>query len=84
MEKPKWANDHCLEVRGQYYEGFVDDYKSVLAQHRMATVTTYGIRRSTTRACVHNENEKENDSEAGNIMQTSEVIITVFFEQICI
>ena len=33
MDKPTWASDHSLEVCGQYYQGFVDDYKSVLSQH---------------------------------------------------
>ena len=26
MDKPTWASDHSLEVCGQYYQGFVDDY----------------------------------------------------------
>ena len=73
MEKPKWASDHNLEVCGQYYQGFVDDYKAVLSQHCMATVTTYGVRKSRTNASAGTDQEKEN--EAGNTIQTSEVSI---------
>ena len=51
MDKPTWASDHSLEVCGQYYQGFVDDYKSVLSQHCMATVTTYGVRKSRKNMC---------------------------------
>ena len=43
---PKWASDYSLEVRGCYYEGFVDDYDLVLSQHSMESVTTYGVRKS--------------------------------------
>ena len=57
MEKPKWASDHNLEVCGQYYQGFVDDYKAVLSQHCMATVTTYGVK-SRTNASVGTDQEK--------------------------
>ena len=37
-DKPKWASDLELSVCGQFYQGFVDDYTLVLAQHCMATV----------------------------------------------
>ena len=45
-EEPKWAADHGLHSCGDYYEGFVDDLEAVLSQHRMETVTSYGVRRS--------------------------------------
>lgn len=45
-DKPKWASDHDLHLCGEYYEGFVDDFEAVLSQHRMETVTSYGVRRS--------------------------------------
>ena len=73
MEKPKWASDHNLEICGQYYQGFVDDYKAVLSQHCMATVTMYGLRKSRTNVSAGTDQEKEN--EAGNTIQTSEVSI---------
>ena len=44
--KPKWAVDHGLQLCGQYYEGFVDDYEAVLNSHMIETVTSYGVRRS--------------------------------------
>ena len=34
-DKPKWASDLELSVCGQFYQGFVDDYTLVLAQHCM-------------------------------------------------
>ena len=55
MDKPTWAS---LEVCGQYYQEFVDDYKSVLSQHCMATVTTYGVRKSRTCASPQTDPEK--------------------------
>ena len=40
----------------------MDDYKSVLSKHCMATVTTYGVRKSRTNiASCHVD--KENDPE---------------------
>ena len=36
---PEWASKHNLEICGQYYQGFVDDFEAVLSQHRMCTVT---------------------------------------------
>jgi len=66
MEKPTWASDHNLEACGQYYQGLVDDYKSVLSQHCMATVSTYGVRNSRTSV-------QENNSQAENTIQTYEV-----------
>ena len=73
MEKPKWASDHALDVCGQYCQGFIDDYKSVLSQHCMATVTTYGVRKSTASASVIANPGKENDSQVENTAQRSEV-----------
>ena len=45
--KPKWAVDHGLKLCGQYFQGFVDDYKAALSHliHTMETVTSYGVRR---------------------------------------
>ena len=81
MDKPAWASDHGLEVCGQYYQGLVDDYKSVLSQHQMATVTSYGVRKSRSCACVQSntpkENEpnpeKENEPEVETTQKSSEV-----------
>ena len=42
---PKLAVDHGLQLCGQYYEGFVDNYEALLSHHRMETVTSYGVRR---------------------------------------
>ena len=51
MAKPKWAEGHNLEACGLYYQGFVSNsYEEVLTQHRLCTVTSYGIRRSRTTA----------------------------------
>ena len=47
---PEWASTHNLEICGQYYQGFVDDFEVGLSQHRMCTVTTYGVRRSRSKA----------------------------------
>ena len=50
---PEWASKHNLEICGQYYQGFVDDLEavlSVLSQHHMCTVITYGVRRSRSNA----------------------------------
>ena len=44
-------------VCGQFYQGFVDDDKSVLLQHYMATVTTYGVRKSRTCASLQTDPE---------------------------
>ena len=30
MEKPKWATDYHLVQCGQYFEGFADDYDSIV------------------------------------------------------
>ena len=48
--KPSWATDHGLQLCGQYYEGFVDDYEAVYTRHRIETVTSYGVRRSRQNA----------------------------------
>jgi hypothetical protein len=56
MAKPKWAEGHNLEACGLYYQGFVSNYEEVFTQHRLCTVTSYGIRRSrTTAASSHVE-----------------------------
>ena len=34
-EKPQWVSDNNLEATGLYYEGFVDDFESVLSKHRI-------------------------------------------------
>ena len=73
MDKPTWASDHSLEICGQYYQGFVEDYKCVLSQHCMATVTTYGVRKSRTCASPKTVPEKENVPEAKTTVQASEV-----------
>ncbi len=54
--KPEWASDLELSVCGNIYQGFVDDYSSVLAQHCMATVSTYGVRKSRNNEDKENEN----------------------------
>ena len=56
--KPSWAVDHCLQLCGQYYKGFVD-YEAVLTCHRIETVTSYGVRRSRQTASS-NHSDKEN------------------------
>ena len=76
MSKPKWAEDYDLEACGIYYQGFVSNYEEVLTQHRMCTVTSYGIRRSrTTAAPCHtepgdelseNSNEEQHPKKVGN------------------
>ena len=48
--KPKWAVDHGLQLCGQYYQGFVEDYEAVLSHHRIETITSYGVRRSRQNA----------------------------------
>ena len=60
MAKPKWAEGHNFEACGLYYQEFVSNsYEEVLTQHRLCTVTSYGIRRSrTTAASSHVETEK--------------------------
>ena len=50
-----------LSVCGQFYQGFVDDYTLVLVQHCMATVSTYGVRKSRKNA-VQVMEDKENDN----------------------
>ena len=61
---PKWASDYSLEVRGCYYEGFVDDYDLVLSQHSMESVTTYGVRKSRRNVSVE---DKENESKVSYV-----------------
>jgi hypothetical protein len=63
METPAWATDHNLKACGQYYQGFVDDYKSVLSQHQIATVTSYGVRKSRACAVAQPNADKENEPE---------------------
>ena len=62
---PEWTSKHNLELCGQYYQGFVDDYEAVLSEHRMYTVTTYGVRRSranTSSTSTTSGTGKENES----------------------
>lgn len=59
--KPEWAGDLELSVCGDYYQGFVDDYTSVLSQHCIATVSTYGVRKSRKNV-GHVMEDKENDN----------------------
>lgn len=56
--KPQWVIDYNLEASGLYYEGFVDDFESVLSKHRMSTMTTYGTRKS--RKCADRGCSEEN------------------------
>ena len=58
--KPSWAVDHGLQLCGQYYEGFVDNYEAVLTCHRIETVTSYGVRRSRQTASSSHSDNKEN------------------------
>lgn len=46
MEKdiPSWASG--LQLKGNYFQGVIEDLESVLDRHRIATVTTYGVRKS--------------------------------------
>jgi hypothetical protein len=57
--KPEWAraNDLELSVCGKFYQGYVDNYTSVLAQHCVATVSTFGVRKSRK-----NVQDKENEA----------------------
>ena len=41
----------------------MDDYKSVLSQHQIATVTSYGVRKSRTSVSVRPNPDKENELE---------------------
>ena len=69
-----------FEASGLSYEGFVDDYKSVLSKHRMNTMTTYGIPKS--RNCTDYDIEgnddkrssKENDDGARLIMYSVSIL----------
>ena len=66
MAKPKWVENHNLEACGLYYQGIVSNYEEVLTQHRLCTVTSYGIRRSrTTAAPSHVETELPETSNEG-------------------
>ena len=65
--KPSWAVDHGLQLCGQYYEGFVDDYEAIYTRHRIETVTSYGVRRSRQYASSksssrHSENIEVQDT----------------------
>ncbi len=61
---PEWASKYSLELCGQYYQGFVGDFEAVLSEHRMCTVTAYGVRRSRVNACSTSTSGtgKENES----------------------
>ena len=43
---PQWAAEYSLQPCGEYFEGFVDDHEVVRSHHTMATVTSYGVRKS--------------------------------------
>lgn len=45
-DKPKWAADHGLSLCGAHYYGVVNDLEAALSQHKLETVTSYGVRRS--------------------------------------
>ena len=57
--RPEWASDLELSVCGHFYQGFVDDYSSVLDKHCMATVSTYGVRKSRKNATPMEDKESE-------------------------
>lgn len=44
--EPVWATKYGLQLCGLYYQGFVDNDEAVLTQHKMESVTSYGVRRS--------------------------------------
>ena len=70
--KPQWVIDYTLEASGLYYEGFVDDFESVLSKHRMSTMTTYGTRKSrkcTDRGCSEGENKENDEGVSSGIAQ---------------
>lgn len=60
LNKPQWAADYGLQLCGQYYQGFVEDFEAVLSHHKMETVTSYGVRRSRQNASGSSVSEKEN------------------------
>ena len=67
-EKPQWVSDNNLQASGLYYEGFVDDFESVLSKHRMSTMTTYGTRKSWTCAnkiCSDDTDENDDKDKEG-------------------
>ena len=54
---PEWTTG--LERRGIFYEGYTDHLQETLNKHSVATVTTYGIRRShSSTACKVNKENK--------------------------
>ena len=57
---PQWVGEHNLRRVGLYYEGYVDDtvLDVLRQQHQAYTVSTFGIRRSTSTA--QKTQEKEN------------------------
>ena len=72
--KHKWAVDHGLQLCGQYYEGFVDDYEGVLNSHMIETVTSYGVRRSRQAASTLHKfifDDKENFEDNLNLDTSS-------------
>ena len=76
--KPKWAVDHGLQLCGHYYQGFVDDYEAILSQHRIETVTSYGVRRSRQNSSG-SEHVKENieAQDPNSASSTDKVCITI-------
>ena len=74
--KPRRATDHGLQLCGQYYEGFVDDYEAVYTRHRIETVTSYGVRRSrqnTSGESNCHPDDKENLEAQDNNSQKDQV-----------
>ena len=70
MEKPEeWASGLELSICGKFYQGFVDDYTSMLAQHCMATVSTYGVRKFRK-----NVQDKENETSDKVSLRSFEVL----------
>ena len=74
--KPSWATDHGLQLCGQYYEGFVDDYEAVYTRHRIEIVTSYGVRRSRQNASGESNchpDDKENIEVQDNNMSAKKI-----------
>ena len=58
----EWAAGYSLQLCGQYFQGFVDDYEVVLSHHKIETVTSYGIRKSRRDASKENAAPADSDS----------------------
>ena len=68
--KPQWAVDNNLEASGLHYEGFVNDFQSVLSKHQMSIMTTYGTPRRS-RNCADkgcsDDSKENNDGVSSNV-----------------